>query len=78
MKRATAPTKPTDVPTSADDERDQTDAARPNPAPAPTTKPAAGDARDSPDKLKQNREHLGVDDEHKTPEMQKGHRGTFP
>ncbi len=29
-------------------------------------------------KLKENQKRLQVDDEHKTPEMQKGHRGTFP
>lgn len=79
MKRnASTPNKPTNVPTSADDERDQTDPSRPNPAPAPTSTPAAGDARDDPAKLKQNREHLRVNEEHKTPEMDKGHRGTFP
>lgn len=79
MKRSTAPTKPTNVPTSADDERDITDPARPNPAPAPSRRPAAGDARDNdPEKLKQNRDHLRVNEEHKTPEMDKGHRGTFP
>lgn len=65
-------------PTSADDEKDQTDAAHPYPTPAPTDKPAAGDARGDEEKLRQNREHLGVDDEHQTPEMKKGHRGTFP
>jgi hypothetical protein len=68
-----------DKPTSADDEKDQIDPARPNPAPSPTGKPAAGDARDQdPEKLKRNREHLRVNEEHKTPEMEKGHRGTFP
>lgn len=36
------------------------------------------DARESPEKLKENRGKLRVDDEHKTPEMQKDHRGTFP
>jgi hypothetical protein len=29
-------------------------------------------------KLKRNQERLGVDEEHKTPEMRKEHRGTFP
>jgi hypothetical protein len=48
------------------------------PAPAPTDKPAAGDARDDAEKLKQNREHLDVNEEHKTPDMEEGHRGTFP
>lgn len=28
--------------------------------------------------LKENREKLGVNEEHKTPEMEKGERGTFP
>ncbi|HJW27267.1 MAG TPA: hypothetical protein VJ576_20420 [Rhodocyclaceae bacterium] len=78
MKRSTSPNKPTNIPTSADDEKDEIDAGRPNPAPAPSSQPAAGDARDDPEKLKQNREHLNVDDKHKTPEMEKGHRGTFP
>ncbi|HLS85511.1 MAG TPA: hypothetical protein VK043_04375 [Burkholderiales bacterium] len=30
------------------------------------------------DKLEQNRERLKVGDDHKTREMKKGHRGTFP
>ena len=30
------------------------------------------------DKLKGNRRRLGVDEDHKTPEMKKGKRGTFP
>lgn len=30
------------------------------------------------DKLKENQKRLNVDEQHKTPEMQKGHRGTFP
>lgn len=73
------PNKPGRVPDSIDDERDETDASRPNPAPAPTGTPAAGDARDNdPEKLKQNRDHLRVNEDHKTPEMEKGHRGTFP
>ena len=68
-----------DKPTSADDEKDRIDPARPNPGPAPTGKPAAGDARDEdPEKLQQNRDHLRVNEDHKTPEMEKGRRGTFP
>lgn len=78
MKRATSPSKPVNIPSSADDEKDQTDPLRPNPAPAPTAKPAAGDARGNEEKLKQNREHLGVNEEHMTDDMKKGHRGTFP
>jgi hypothetical protein len=30
------------------------------------------------DDLKRNRERLHVDEEHKTPDMEKKHRGTFP
>jgi hypothetical protein len=29
-------------------------------------------------KLRKNQERLGVDEKHKTPEMKKGHRGTYP
>ena len=36
------------------------------------------DARRNPDQLKANQERLGVGPDHKTPEMKKGHRGTFP
>ncbi len=39
--------------------------------------PAPGKA-ESEEELKRNRERLNVDDRHKTPEMEKGHRGTFP
>ncbi|MBV8030085.1 MAG: hypothetical protein JO035_01100 [Betaproteobacteria bacterium] len=31
-----------------------------------------------PEKLKENQRRLGVGEDHKTPEMKKGHRGTFP
>lgn len=51
------------------------DAPPPN---APTDQPPAGDARHDEQKRKQNREHLRVNEDHKTPEMEKGHRGTFP
>lgn len=37
-----------------------------------------GDARQDPDKLKENQQRLGVGPEHKTDAMKKGHRGTFP
>lgn len=37
-----------------------------------------GDARRSPEQLKQNRERLGVGPEHKTGAMKKGRRGTYP
>ena len=36
------------------------------------------DARGDSGKLRDNQSQLGVDAEHKTPEMKKGHRGTFP
>lgn len=49
----------------------------PRPTGRPTA-PAAGDARGDAQKQEQNREHLGVDEDHETPEMKKGHRGTFP
>jgi poly(hydroxyalkanoate) depolymerase family esterase len=37
-----------------------------------------GDARREPEKQKENQKRLGVGPDHKTPEMKKGHRGTFP
>lgn len=40
--------------------------------------PPAGDARGDPQKQRKNREHLRVDEDHATPDMKKGHRGTFP
>lgn len=46
--------------------------------PEPPTHTPPSDARHDPKKQKENRDNLGVDDEHKTPEMEKGHRGTFP
>lgn len=36
----------------------------------------AGDA--DPNKLRENRDELGVDEEHKSEDMQRGGRGTFP
>lgn len=36
------------------------------------------DARQNPEKLKDNQQRLGVGPEHKTEAMKKGHRGTFP
>ena len=37
-----------------------------------------GDARRNPAALKENQERLRVGPDHKTPEMKKGNRGTFP
>jgi hypothetical protein len=36
------------------------------------------DARRQPEKQKENQQRLGVDADHKTAEMKKRHRGTFP
>lgn len=51
--------------------------------PARTSKTARGarsgtDARGQPEKQKDNQKRLRVGEDHKTPEMKKGHRGTFP
>lgn len=65
----------TQDPTRPEEELEQPGGVRPT---SPTDKPPAGDARGDEEKRKQNREHLGVDEEHKTPDMKKKHRGTFP
>lgn len=39
---------------------------------------SGGDARGQPEKQKENQRRLRVDSDHRTPEMKKGHRGTFP
>ncbi len=39
---------------------------------------SGGDARGQPEKQKDNQKRLGVGPDHKTPEMKKGHRGSFP
>lgn len=47
----------------------------------PRNQPASGEpgkSRVDDRKIKENRDRLGVNDEHKTPEMEKGRRGTFP
>lgn len=47
----------------------------------PRNQPASeepGKSRVNEQKIKENRDRLGVNEEHKTPEMEKGHRGTFP
>ncbi len=50
------------------------------PAPKPGSRPGkpTGDGRRDPGQMKRNQEHLRVGDDHKTPEMKKHHRGTFP
>lgn len=47
------------------------------PADAPDRLPPV-DAREDKEKLKENRENLGVDEAHQTPDMKERHRGTFP
>jgi hypothetical protein len=51
-----------------------------SPAPSESTEQDVepGDTRLDEEKLKENREQLGVEEDHKTPTMKKGHRGTFP
>ena len=48
------------------------------PAPAAQTGKNEADARDDDEKLAENQRDLGVDKEHKTGDMEKGGRGTFP
>lgn len=69
--------KPDKEPVKSDAPEDGDDAASTGQTPVdPETEGV--DARDDPEKLKENRDRLGVDEEHKTPDMQEGHRGTFP
>ena len=37
-----------------------------------------GDARREPEKQKENQKRLGVGEDHRTAQMKKGNRGTFP
>lgn len=39
---------------------------------------SGADARSQPEKQKENQRRLRVDADHRTPEMKKGHRGSFP
>ena len=39
---------------------------------------SGANARREPEKQKENQKRLGVGPDHKTNEMKKGHRGTFP
>lgn len=72
-----------DIP-SPDDLPDQPDMPGPEDPDQPPPplrsgdRPAGIDAREDPDKQKENRRKLGVDDEHLTADMKKHHRGTFP
>ncbi len=38
----------------------------------------ADDAREDPSRQQKNREELGVSEDHRTQDMKKGRRGTFP
>jgi hypothetical protein len=48
------------------------------PRPVPETSEDRADAREKPEQLRKNREDLGVEDDHKTKDMEQGNRGTFP
>lgn len=48
------------------------------PQPAPQTGKHPRDARDDDAQLGENQRELGVGDDHKTEDMEHGHRGTFP
>lgn len=41
-------------------------------------KPAGEDARGNPQKQRENRKRLGVDEKHETKKMRKADRGTYP
>jgi hypothetical protein len=46
--------------------------------PAAQTGKNEHDAREDAGKLKENRQDLGIADDHKTEDMEREHRGTFP
>ena len=48
------------------------------PAPAAQTGKNPKDAREDESRLKKNQAELGVEEDHKTDDMEKGGRGTFP
>ena len=48
------------------------------PQPAAQTGKNPRDAREDEGKLTENQRELGVGDDHKTDDMERGHRGTFP
>ncbi|MGE5525122.1 MAG: hypothetical protein ACM3SS_15525 [Rhodospirillaceae bacterium] len=48
------------------------------PQPAAQTGKDPRNARDDEGKLAENQRELGVGEDHKTEEMKRGHRGTFP
>jgi hypothetical protein len=56
-----------------------TDAKHPKPPqPAPQTGKNPRDARDDEGRLQENQEELGVGEDHKTDDMERGKRGTYP
>jgi hypothetical protein len=61
-------------------ESDVNDESRLKARPQPGTRAGAprGDARRNEDQLRRNQEQLGVGRDHRTPEMKKHRRGTFP
>jgi hypothetical protein len=48
------------------------------PQPAPQTGKNPKDAREDASQLAENQDELGVGADHKTDDMERGHRGTFP
>ena len=51
---------------------------RVKPAPAVQTRKNPRDARDDESRLSKNQQELGVDEDHKTDDMENDGRGTFP
>lgn len=77
------PVEPDQPDLPAPDEPEQPDMPGPDepeqpPPPIKAKARAGGDARKNPDKQKENRQKLGVDEDHLTPDMKKHHRGTYP
>jgi hypothetical protein len=57
---------------------DETTKHQKPPSRAAQTGKNPADAREDDEKLAENQRHLGVDEDHKTEDMEKGGRGTFP
>ena len=51
---------------------------RPDEPPTPQTGKNPKDGREDEAKLRENQEELKVGEDHKTDDMEQGHRGTFP
>ncbi len=54
------------------------DTGRQHQAPTGQTGKKPEDARGDPGRQERNREEMGVEEDHRTEDMQKGKRGTFP